>query len=51
VIYHRAEVLVQQKRNLNEAATLLQKYLNTPLTPDDPPREKALELLKQAKGV
>jgi len=51
VIYHRAEVLVQQKRNLNEAATLLQKYLNTSLTPDDPPREKALELLKQARGV
>jgi cytochrome c-type biogenesis protein CcmH/NrfG len=51
VIYTRAEMLVQQKRNLTEAKTLLEKYLNSQLTPDDPPREKAVELLKQARGV
>jgi predicted Zn-dependent protease len=51
VIYTRAEMLVQQKRNLGEAKTLLEKYLNSQLTPDDPPREKAVELLKQARGV
>lgn len=51
VLYSRAETLLQQKRNLAEAKTLLEKYLSSQLSPDDPPREKAMELLKQARGV
>lgn len=51
VLYSRAETLLQQKRNMSEAKSLLEKYLNSQLSPDDPPREKALELLKQATGV
>lgn len=51
VLFTRAELLVQQKRNLGEAKTLLQKYLSCQLTPDDPPREKAMDLLKQANGA
>lgn len=50
VMYDRAAFYIQQKRNLDEAAGLLERYLKSPLTPDDVPREKALELLKQAKG-
>ncbi|MBS1832661.1 MAG: hypothetical protein JST65_08110 [Acidobacteria bacterium] len=51
VIFNRAETLVQQKRNLAEAKALLQKYLSAQLTPDDPPKERALELLKQTNGA
>jgi Flp pilus assembly protein TadD len=50
VMYDRAALYIKQKRNLDEAAALLERYLKSPLTPDDVPREKALELLKQAKG-
>lgn len=48
VLYARAEILVKEKRNLAEAKTLLTRYLNSPLTPDDPPKEQAEKLLKQA---
>jgi Flp pilus assembly protein TadD len=51
VLFARAETYVKQKRNLTEAKSLLQKYLKSELTPDDPPREQALELLKSAGGV
>jgi tetratricopeptide (TPR) repeat protein len=51
VIFTRAELLVQQKRNLGEAKSLLQRYLSSQLTPDDPPRERALDLLKQVSGA
>jgi Flp pilus assembly protein TadD len=51
VLFNRAELYVQQHRNLSEAKTLLQKYLSSQLTPDDPPREKALDLLKQVQGA
>ena len=47
VLFARAEVYVRQKRNLADARRLLQQYLNSTLTPDDPPRERAEELLKQ----
>ena len=50
VMYERAEIYIKQKRNLGEAADLLERYLKSPLTPDNVPREKAMELLKQAKG-
>lgn len=50
VMYDRAATYVKQKRNLSEAQTLLERYLKSNLTPDNEPRERALELLKQAKG-
>lgn len=51
VLFNRAESYVQQKRNLGEAKNLLEKYVSSHLTPDDPPREKALDLLKQVRGA
>ncbi len=47
VLFARAETYIQQKRNLNDARELLKRYLASPLTPEDPPRESALALLKQ----
>ena len=51
VLFDRAETYVEQKRNLPDARVLLEKYLTSSLTPDDPPRERAQELLKIAKGA
>ena len=51
VLYDRAALYIKQKRNLDEAAAMLEKYISSPLTPDNVPREKAMELLKQTKGV
>jgi tetratricopeptide (TPR) repeat protein len=49
--FAHAKILVKQKRNLDEAKVLLQKYLKAPITVDDPPREEAEMLLKQANGA
>ena len=34
----------------DQAKDLLKRYLNSPLTPEDPPRADAEKLLKQAEG-
>ena len=47
VLFNRAQTYVQEKRNLEDARRLLQRYMRTPLTPDDPPREQAEALLKK----
>jgi tetratricopeptide (TPR) repeat protein len=47
VWYARADILVKQKRDLDEASALLQKYMHAHLTPDDPPKQEALRLLRQ----
>ena len=47
VWFARADTLIQQKRNLAEAKSLLQKYMKAPITTDDPPREEAARLMKQ----
>jgi len=47
VMFARAETYIQQKRNLADARLLLERYLASPLTPDDPPREEARTLLSQ----
>jgi len=47
VLFERADTYVSEKRNLNDARQLLQRYLASQLTPDDPPRERAQELLKK----
>ncbi|MGH9646619.1 MAG: tetratricopeptide repeat protein [Bryobacteraceae bacterium] len=48
LLFARAETFIQQKRNLNNARQLLERYLAIPLTPDDPPRQDARALLSQA---
>ena len=49
--FAQADVLVKQKRNLDEARALLNKYVHSAITADDPPREDAFRLLKEAGGV
>jgi tetratricopeptide (TPR) repeat protein len=48
LMFARAETYIQQKRNLSDARRLLERYLASPLTPDDPPREDARALLSKA---
>jgi Flp pilus assembly protein TadD len=50
VMYARAASYIQAGRNIEEARALLEKYLASPLTPDDPPRADARKLLRQASG-
>ena len=47
LLFSRAETYIQQKRNLKDARLLLERYLASPLTPDDPPRQDARTLLSQ----
>ena len=49
--YTRADVLIKQKRNLDEARNLLQKYVRATVTVDDPPKQEAVNLLKQVGGA
>lgn len=49
--FARADVLIEQNRNIAEAKSLLQKYVHAPITVDDPPREDAFRLLKQVGGA
>ncbi len=51
VHFDRARTYVEQKRNLERAKALLNQYLRSNLTPDDPSREDAEKLLKQASGA
>lgn len=48
ILFERAAVYVQAKRNLDQARALLKRYLAAPLTPDDPSRKEAERLLKGA---
>ena len=50
VAFERARAYVHEKRRLDDARTLLIRYLHSDLTPDDPPRSEAEQLLKQATG-
>lgn len=47
VTFDRAATYVKQRRNLNQARMLLEKYLHSSLTADDPPRQQAEALLKK----
>jgi tetratricopeptide (TPR) repeat protein len=51
VWFARARTLIQQKRNVEEARNLLQKYVHASITADDPPKDDALELLRQVGGA
>ncbi len=50
VIFARANTYVEEKRNLEQAKSLLIQYLQSNLSPDDPPRQLAEKLLKDASG-
>lgn len=47
VWFARADTLIKSKRNLQEARQLLEKYVQAPITVDDPPKQAAARLLKQ----
>jgi cytochrome c-type biogenesis protein CcmH/NrfG len=49
VMFAKAKTLIQEKRKLDEARDLLKRYINSTLTPDDPPRDQAEKLLKQVE--
>ncbi len=51
VWFARADTLIKQNRNLDEARNLLQKYMRASITVDDPPKDNALKLLKQVGGA
>lgn len=47
VKFARAKVYIEQNRNLTDARMLLEQYLSSNLTPDNPPREEAQALLRK----
>ena len=47
LLFERASILVKTNRNPDEARRLLHRYLKSPLTPNDPSRHDAEELLKK----
>jgi tetratricopeptide (TPR) repeat protein len=50
LLFVRADLYIKSKRNLDVARELLKRYLNSNLTPEDPPRSDAEKLLKQVQG-
>jgi tetratricopeptide (TPR) repeat protein len=48
LLFERARAYIEAGRNLDKARELLARYLKSPLTPDDPPRGEAEQLLKRA---
>lgn len=48
VAYARAKAYIDSRRHLDQARTLLHKYLESNITPDDPPKQNAEKLLRQA---
>jgi len=50
VVYAKADLLIQQKQNLEIAKDLLKRYMNMNLSPDDPSKADARKLLKMAEG-
>ncbi len=50
IAFAHARIEVEHKRNLDEARHLLRKYLESNITPDDPPKQSAEKLLQQAQG-
>ena len=50
VLFAHASVYIQTRRNLDQAKQLLRQYLDSSLTPDDPPRKEAERLLRQVSA-
>jgi Flp pilus assembly protein TadD len=47
VMFERAATYIKENRDLDVAKKLLERYLEAPLTPDDPPRGRAEAMLKK----
>jgi len=45
--FQRARTYIEFNRNLDQARQLLEEYLRSPLTPDDPPSAEAEQLLQR----
>jgi tetratricopeptide (TPR) repeat protein len=50
-LFAKADLYVKTGRHLDVARTLLERYLASQLTPDDPPRSDAEKLLRKARGA
>jgi cytochrome c-type biogenesis protein CcmH/NrfG len=50
LLFTRASVLIETKRDQRQARELLQRYLASALTPDHPPRAEAEKLLRKVSG-
>jgi len=50
LMFAKADLYIKGKRNLDVACELLKRYMNSALTPEDPPRADAEKLLKQVQG-
>jgi tetratricopeptide (TPR) repeat protein len=51
ILFARAKTYIRSNRNLAEARDLLKRYLGEcKLTPEDPPRSEALQLLSKVEG-
>jgi len=50
ILYAKASIYIETHRKVEEARSLLKTYLESQLTPDDPPREAAEKLLRTASG-
>ncbi|HKD09446.1 MAG TPA: tetratricopeptide repeat protein [Bryobacteraceae bacterium] len=51
LLYARAAIQIETHQDLGQARRLLERYLASDLTPDDPSRESAQKLLRQAQGT
>jgi Flp pilus assembly protein TadD len=51
LMFARASTYIQNGRNLDLAKQLLRRYLDASLTPDDPPRREAEQLLRQVSST
>lgn len=47
LLFGQARIYIETRRNLGQAKALLEKYMRSDLTPEDPSREEARKLLKQ----
>jgi tetratricopeptide (TPR) repeat protein len=50
LLFAKADLYIKSNRHLDVARQLLERYLASSLTPDDPPRADAQKLLRQANG-
>ncbi|MBM3760693.1 MAG: tetratricopeptide repeat protein [Acidobacteria bacterium] len=50
-LWERANLLIEQKRNLPEARQLLEQYMNSKVKPDDDHKEEARKLLSKIQGA
>jgi Flp pilus assembly protein TadD len=51
VTFAEAQTNIENRRNLDRARALLQQYLVSDVTPDDPPKQNAQQLLRTAEGL